>query len=160
MIKHSHNTECLASMQCMPSCTVPKVAAIFETSANISPTCHHMTPDVIRRHIPNYFLPDKTGLILQNQIRQWRKTSFIGPPHAVNVAQQSDEGGFSVQANRASCVLVRQKVFCPTEPTCPTRGRENPLQSRGFPKRKKGTNPKSHVHGENNRNKNRQKTQA
>lgn len=27
----------------------------------------------------------------------------------MNVAQQSDEGGFSVQANRASCVLVRQK---------------------------------------------------
>ena len=31
----------------------------------------------------------------------------------MNVAQQSDEGGFSVQTNRASCVFVRQKVFSP-----------------------------------------------
>ncbi|RGU57117.1 hypothetical protein DWW53_18530 [Phocaeicola vulgatus] len=55
----------------------------------------------------------------------------------MNVAQQSDEGGFSVQANRASCVFVRQKVFCPTKTTSPAKSRENPLQSRGFRKRKK-----------------------
>ncbi|KAB4102828.1 hypothetical protein DW158_16670 [Parabacteroides merdae] len=55
----------------------------------------------------------------------------------MNVAQQSDEGGFSVQANRASCVFVRQKVFCPTKTTSPAKSRGNPLQSRGFRKRKK-----------------------
>ena len=48
-------------------------------------------------------------------IRQWKGTDFAGPQHAVNVAQQSDEGGFSVQANRASCVLVRQEPTCPAE---------------------------------------------
>ena len=42
-----------------------------------------------------------------------------GPQHAANVAQQSAGGGFSVQANRASCVLVRQKVFCPTRTNLP-----------------------------------------
>ena len=47
-------------------------------------------------------------------------------------------GGFSVQANRASCVLVGQKVFCPTRTNLPApEGRGNPLQSRGFWKRKK-----------------------
>ena len=54
-------------------------------------------------------------------IRQWKGTDFAGPQHAVNVAQQSDEGGFSVQANRASCVLVRQKVFCPTRTNLPAQ---------------------------------------
>ena len=48
----------------------------------------------------------------------------------MNVAQQSDEGGFSVQANRASCVFVRQKVFCPTKTT-------SPAKSRGIPEEKK-----------------------
>ena len=32
------NTPYRTMFQCMPSCTVPKVAAIFETSTNISPT--------------------------------------------------------------------------------------------------------------------------
>jgi len=41
----------------------------------------------------------------------------------VNVAQQSDEGGFSVQANRASCVFVRQKAFCPTKTNLPGTSR-------------------------------------
>ncbi|RHD77656.1 hypothetical protein DW783_14805 [Phocaeicola vulgatus] len=77
----------------------------------------------------------------------------------MNVAQQSDEGGFSVQANRASCVLVRQKVFCPTRTNLPAPGRGNPLQSRGFWKRKKvQTNNLMH-YGENNRDKDRQETQ-
>ena len=31
------NTPYRTMFQCMPSCTVPKVTAIFETSANISP---------------------------------------------------------------------------------------------------------------------------
>ena len=31
------NTPYRTMFQCMPSCTVPKVAAIFETSAKISP---------------------------------------------------------------------------------------------------------------------------
>ena len=31
-------------------------------------------------------------------------------------------GGFSVQTNRASCVLVRQKVFCPTRTNLPAPG--------------------------------------
>lgn len=43
-----------------------------------------------------------------------------GPQHAANVAQQSAGGGFSVQANRASCVFVRQKVFCPTKTNLPS----------------------------------------
>ena len=50
-IREGHLTNCLSKdlwqasntpyrtmFQCMPSCTVPKVAAIFETSTNISPT--------------------------------------------------------------------------------------------------------------------------
>lgn len=56
----------------------------------------------------------------------------------MNVAQQSDEGGFSVQANRASCVLVRQKVFCPTRTNlpAPSRGGESAPKSR-IPEEKK-----------------------
>lgn len=40
---------------------------------------------------------------------------------------QSTLSGFSVQTNRASCVFVRQKVFCQTKPTCP------PSRSEDFP---------------------------
>lgn len=84
-------------------------------------------------------------------------TDFAGPQHAVNVAQQSDEGGFSVQANRASCVLVRQKVFCPTRTNLPAQrggGIRSKVADSG---REKSTNQKSHVYGENNRDKDGQK---
>ncbi len=51
-----------------------------------------------------------------------------------------------------------KKSFVRRKPTCPTKAGENPLQSRGFRKRK-NTNQKSHVYGENNEDQNRQKTQ-
>ena len=80
-----------------------------------------------------------------------------GPRYAASVAQQSDEGGFSVQANRASCVLVRQKVFCPTRTNLPAQrggGIRSKVADSG---REKSTNQKSHVYGENNRDKDGQK---
>ena len=81
--------------------------------------------------------------------------------HSTPQASRSNPtiGGFSVQANRASCVLVRQKTFCQTRTNLPAPGRGNPLQSRGFWKRKKvQTNNLMH-YGENNRDKDRQETQ-
>ncbi|OUO80458.1 hypothetical protein B5F71_06855 [Bacteroides sp. An269] len=44
---------------------------------------------------------------------------FTGLPCSASVARQSGEGGFSVQTNRASCVFVRQKCFCPTKTSGP-----------------------------------------
>jgi len=44
---------------------------------------------------------------------------FTGLPRSASVARQSGEGGFSVQTNRASCVFVRQKCFCPTKTSGP-----------------------------------------
>lgn len=73
---------------------------------------------------------------MQNQNETAEETGFIGPQHAVNAAQQSDEGGFSIQTNGASCVFVRQEGSCPTKTTCPPDGRGNFLQSRKFWKRK------------------------
>ena len=48
---------------------------------------------------------------------------FTGLPRSASVARQSGEGGFSVQTNRASCVFVRQKCFCPTKTSEDTRAR-------------------------------------
>ena len=46
---------------------------------------------------------------------------LTSPDHSTPQASRSNPtiGGFSVQANRASCVLVRQKVFCPTRTNLP-----------------------------------------
>ena len=60
------------------------------------------------------------------------ETGFIRPQHAVNVAQQSDEGRFYVHWNIASCVFVRQDVSCQTKTNLPGQGRGNLLQSRKF----------------------------
>lgn len=61
---------------------------------------------------------------------------------------QSTLSGFSVQTNRASCVFVRQKVFCQTKPTCP------PSQSEDFPPKSenltKGVKDNSNVEKQNN----------
>ena len=75
------------------------------------------------------------------------KKRFIGPQHAASAAQQSDEGGFSVQANRASCVFVRQKVFCPTKTNLP-RLRSGAIRSKVADS---GRNKKSQTNGENNK---------
>ena len=55
------------------------------------------------------------------RITQWRKKDFTD--HGMPQASRSNPtiGGFSVQANRASCVLVRQKVFCPTRTNLPAQ---------------------------------------
>ncbi|KAB4110975.1 hypothetical protein DW765_15270 [Phocaeicola vulgatus] len=63
----------------------------------------------------------------------------------MNVAQQSDEGGFSVQANRASCVLVRQKVFCPTRTNLPAPGAGESAPKSRILEKKKSTNQQSHA---------------
>ena len=85
-----------------------------------------------------------------------------GPRYAASVAQQSDHRRIlcsSEQRNRASCVLVRQKVFCQTRtnlPALPGGG----IRSKGADSgREKSTNQKSHVYGENNRDKDGQKAQ-
>ncbi|MCS2277636.1 hypothetical protein NXW50_05175 [Bacteroides thetaiotaomicron] len=49
------------------------------------------------------------------------RTDFVGPQRSVNVALQSDEGGFSVQANRASCAFGSPKLFGHPKPTCPAK---------------------------------------
>ena len=79
--------------------------------------------------------------------------------HSTPQASRSNPtiGGFSVQANRASCVLVRQKVFCPTRTNLPAQrggGIRSKVADSG---REKSTNQKSHVYGENNRDKDGQK---
>ena len=53
------------------------------------------------------------------RITQWRKKDFTD--HGMPQASRSNPtiGGFSVQANRASCALVGQKVFCPTKTNLP-----------------------------------------
>ena len=53
------------------------------------------------------------------RITQWRKKDFTD--HGMPQASRNNPtiGGFSVQANRASCVLVGQKVFCPTRTNLP-----------------------------------------
>ena len=45
----------------------------------------------------------------------------------MGIEPQSTLSGFSVQTNRASCVFVRQKVFCHTKTNLP------PLRSGDFP---------------------------
>ena len=54
--------------------------------------------------------------------------------HSTPQASRSNPttGGFSVQTNRASCVSVRQKLFCPTETAPSGEGRKHLLQSRNF----------------------------
>ena len=60
---------------------------------------------------------------LEGRTEKGRGKFSIISKNTRNVLWQSDEGGFSVQANRASCVLVRQKVFCPTRTNLPGRNR-------------------------------------
>ena len=91
------------------------------------------------------------------RITQWRKKDFTD--HGMPQALRSNPtiGGFSVQANRASCVLVGQKVFCPTRTNLPAPlggGIRSKVADSG---REKSTNQKSHVYGENNRDKDGQK---
>lgn len=91
------------------------------------------------------------------RITQWRKKDFTD--HGMPQASRSNPtiGGFSVQANRASCVLVGQKVFCPTRTNLPAQrggGIRSKVADSG---REKSTNQKSHVYGENNRDKDGQK---
>ena len=67
------NTPYRTMFQCMPSCTVPKVAAIFETSTNISPTWHQMSSDVIKCHIKRCLPIGYHCLILQNRNQTMEK---------------------------------------------------------------------------------------
>ena len=79
--------------------------------------------------------------------------------HGMPQASRSNPtiGGFSVQANRASCVLVRQKVFL-SDKNQLARQRGGGIRSKVADSgREKSTNQKSHVHGENNRDKDGQK---
>lgn len=60
------------------------------------------------------------------------KTHFEGTGTPQASRSNPTTGGFSVQTNRASCVSVRQKLFCPTETTPSGEGRKHLLQSRNF----------------------------
>ena len=64
------------------------------------------------------------------RITQWRKKDFTD--HGMPQASRSNPtiGGFSVQANRASCVLVGQKVFCPTRTNLPAEAGDFSPKSR------------------------------
>ena len=80
------NTPYRTMFQCMPSCTVPKVAAIFETSTNISPTWHQMSSDVIKCHIKRCLPIGYHCLILQNRNqtmeKNWlRRTTAVSYTH-------------------------------------------------------------------------------
>lgn len=60
------------------------------------------------------------------------KTHFEGTGTPQASRSNPTTGGFSVQTNRASCVSVRQKLFCPTETAPSGEGRKHLLQSRNF----------------------------
>ncbi len=105
----------------LPHCIITLHIALRHPKSNTLPPHHkHISPPlsatVISRHHVSYFALFPTPL----------KSPTFAP-----ACKLSDGGGFSVQANRASCVFVRQKCFCPTK-TVPTRhasGRHQ-LQSR------------------------------
>lgn len=59
-------------------------------------------------------------------------------------------GGFSVQTNRASCVSVRQKLFCPTE-TAPFREVQRHCSEVAIPEEKKYKS-QNQTDGEDNTN--------
>ena len=61
------NTSYRTLFPCMPSCTVPKVTAIFDTSANIFPTWHQMSSDITRCHMNRSFPIGCQCLILQDR---------------------------------------------------------------------------------------------
>lgn len=62
----------------------------------------------------------------------------------MNVALQSDEGGFSVQANRASCVFGSPKLFGHPKTNLPGKSRGIFLQSRKIWKKSNHKFPKVH----------------
>lgn len=55
--------------------------------------------------------------------------------------------------------LSDKKSFVRQEPTCPPRGAGESAPKSRIPEEKKSTNQKSHVYGENNRDKDGQKAQ-
>ena len=80
-----------------------------------------------------------------------------GPRYAASVAQQSDHRRILCSSEQSKLVLVRQKVFCPTRTNLPAQrggGIRSKVADSG---REKSTNQKSHVYGENNRDKDGQK---
>ena len=83
-----------------------------------------MTSDVIRRLYMSYNPLFHNCLhghnFAKSELKKWLGTSSDGQQHSAHVAQQSAGGGFSVQTNRASCVFVRQKVFCHTKTNLPS----------------------------------------
>ena len=103
------NTPYRTMFQCMPSCTVPKVAAILETSANISPTWHQMSSDVIKCHIKRCLPIGYHCLILQNRNqtmeRNWlRRTTARRERRA------------AIRRRRILCSNEQSKLcLCPTE---------------------------------------------
>ena len=60
------------------------------------------------------------------------KTHFEGTGTPQASRSNPTTGGFSVQTNRASCVSVRQNLFCLTETTPFREGRKHLLPSRNF----------------------------
>ena len=90
--------------------------------------CHQMSPDV-------RILTEKQVVILLFKSGCWNKIWSEKNSFCVNTAWQSEFMRIlcsSEQRNRASCVSVRQKLFCLTE-TAPFReGRKHLLPSRNF----------------------------
>ena len=122
----------------------------------------YLTSDVVRCHQMSYQTLFTNRLSLSNFAKSESDNGkeLTSPDHSTPQASRSNPtiGGFSVQANRASCVLVRQKVFCPTRTNLPAPSRGGGIRSKVADSgREKSTNQKSHVYGENNRDKDGQK---
>ena len=83
-----------------------------------------MSSGVIICHTIRYFTTVYTVIICKVRTDERLGTSSDGQQHAAHVAQQSAGGGFSVQTNRASCVLYDRKYSAIQKPTCPPNGRE------------------------------------
>ena len=145
------------------SCTTCGRQAIHLTGqcSNVCPHFPYLTSDVVRCHQMSYQTLFTNRLSLSNFAKSESDNGkeLTSLDHSTPQASRSNPtiGGFSVQANRASCVLVRQKVFCPTRTNLPAQrggGIRSKVADSG---REKSTNQKSHVYGENNRDKDGQK---
>lgn len=83
-----------------------------------------------------------------------------GPRYAASVAQQSDHRRILCSREQSKlCPWSDKKSFVRQEPTCPpprAGGIRSKVADSG---REKSTNQKSHVYGENNRDKDGQKAQ-
>lgn len=80
-----------------------------------------------------------------------------GPRHAASVALQSDHRRILCSNEQSKLCPCPTKVFCPTRTNLPAQrggGIRSKVADSG---REKSTNQKSHVYGENNRDKDGQK---